>query len=213
MKQSRLMSLLEQTLSTAIGFGIALATQLIIFPWFGFHPDIGTNLAITAIFTVVSVARGYLLRRLFEALHIRTPMSPAMLAVIAERRRQIEAEGWSLEHDDLHDFGELACAGAAYALHRDIDDGVMPDVWPWSPAWWKPQGFRRDLVRGAALILAEIERFDRLRKRKPARPVDLAAMRRSAEIARGFSSSGGTMIGPHAPDAPRYPETNLTNLK
>lgn len=213
MKQSRLMSLLEQTLSTAIGFGIALATQLIVFPWFGFHPDIGTNLAITAIFTVVSVARGYLLRRLFEALHIRTPMSPAMLAVIAERRRQIDQEGWTIEHDDTHPLGELAHAGAAYAIGSNHGPLDPPSIWPWSIEWWKPQNYRRDLVRAGALILAEIERFDRLRKRRASRPVDLAAMRRSAEIARGFSSSGGRVIATHDPQPPVSPETNQASQK
>ena len=50
--------------------------------------------------TAISIARGFLLRRLFEALHIRRPLSPFMQAVIAERVRQVEVEGWSSEHDD-----------------------------------------------------------------------------------------------------------------
>jgi hypothetical protein len=67
-KQSRAMSLLETALSTMVGFAIALATQTVVFPWFGFHPAVADNLAITAVFTVVSIARQYLLRRIFEAI-------------------------------------------------------------------------------------------------------------------------------------------------
>jgi hypothetical protein len=40
----------------------------------------------------------------------------------------------------------------------------MPEMWPWSREWWKPRNSRRDLVRAAALIVAEIERVDRKEK-------------------------------------------------
>lgn len=213
MKQSRSASLTEAVLNTLAGFGISLAAQWFFLPLLGVAISLHQNLIFALIMTVISIARTFILRRVFEFLHIRTPMSPAMLAVIAERRRQIDAEGWTVEHDDAHPLGELACAGAAYALHRDIDDGAMPDVWPWSPAWWKPRGFRRDLVRAGALILAEIERFDRLRKRQPARPIDLAAMRRSAEIARGFSSSGAGVIATRDPHTLPHPEPNPASPK
>lgn len=170
MKQSRLMSWLETCLSTAIGFVVAIASQLVIFPLFGFSPPLTHNLMIGALFTVVSVARGYFVRRLFEALHIRRPLSPFAQAVIAERARQIEVEGWDLAHDDQHQAGELAIAGASYAkqayLHLDPDvvSVFRPSCWPWDSRWWKPAGFRRDLVKAAALILAEGEKFDRARK-------------------------------------------------
>lgn len=184
MKQSKLMSALESVLSTAIGFGVALLTQIIVFPLFGFDPPLVVNLLITVIFTFVSIVRQFCVRRLFEALHIRRPLSPFMQAVVAERYRQIEQEGWSLEHDDQHQAGELAQAGAAYALSgakagRDprkvtghfADVSGVPACWPWTLDWWKPTGFRRDLVKGCALIIAEGERFDRLRKRKPVQEV------------------------------------------
>ena len=108
----------------------------------------------------------------------------AWLDVQTERRRQVEAEGWTPEHDDEHDSGELAAAGAAYALHAadhlnpySQGDGgdEAPSCWPWhdgiagrgegpektEPAWWKPSTPRRDLVKACALALAEIERLDR----------------------------------------------------
>ena len=169
LKQSKLMSWVETCLNTGIGFIIAIATQVLVFPLFGYSPPLSTNLQIGLIFTVVSIVRGYVLRRAFEFLHIRRPFSPFMLAAIAERFRQIEGEGWSLDHDDDHRAGELAQAGACYARYAGSDytvKGSSPHGWPWDGDWWKPAGFRRDLVRAAALILAEGEKFDRNRKRK-----------------------------------------------
>lgn len=97
--------------------------------------------------------------------------------IAAERRRQIEVEGWTPEHDDEHLEGELAIAGGCYAIYgggrRDLtlrtksnSTGFKGEVyvargWPWDAAWWKPKDPRRDLIRAAALIVAEIERMDR----------------------------------------------------
>jgi len=88
--------------------------------------------------------------------------------IAAERRRQIEAEGWTPEHDDEHRSGELAQAAAAYALNC-CDDSDGPDlrlmgaeIWPFNDLWWKPRDRRYDLVRAGALIAAEIDRLDRL---------------------------------------------------
>lgn len=164
MKQSRLMSMLETCLNTVIGFVIAIATQILVFPLFGYSPPLSTNLQIGLVFTVVSIMRGFVLRRLFEALHIRRPLSPTMQAVIAERFRQIDQEGWSTDHDDKHNRGELAQAGASYLLHAGTESVTVPHEWPWTAEWWKPNGYRRDLVRGIALAIAEGERFDRMRK-------------------------------------------------
>jgi hypothetical protein len=164
MKQSKLMSWLETCLNTAIGFVIAITTQILVFPLFGYSPPLSTNFKIGLIFTVVSIARGYVLRRMFEFLHIRRRLSPFMLAVIAERFRQEDQEGWSLEHDDAHAAGELAQAGAAYLLHAGTESGTTPHEWPWTGDWWKPAGYRRDLVRGVALGIAEGDKFDRSRK-------------------------------------------------
>lgn len=86
--------------------------------------------------------------------------------IAAERRRQVEVEGWTLEHDDEHGDGALAEAAAVYATSRPIADenGHLTSVghlWPWSLSWFKPKGRRPDLVRAGALIVAEIERLDR----------------------------------------------------
>jgi hypothetical protein len=83
--------------------------------------------------------------------------------IAAERRRQIEQEGWSSGHDDAHDNEEMARAAVCYAAPEQFRHWLLHDVvmWPWEPGWWKPRGRRRDLIRAAALIVAEIERLDR----------------------------------------------------
>jgi hypothetical protein len=67
-KQSRRMSLAEAVANVLLGYGIAVATQAMVFPMFGLQASIEDNLLIGGIFTVVSIARGYTMRRLFEAL-------------------------------------------------------------------------------------------------------------------------------------------------
>lgn len=71
MKQSRLMSLVEALANVAVGYGVAVVTQILIFPIFGLHATLAQNLMIGAMFTLVSLARSYVLRRLFEQLRER----------------------------------------------------------------------------------------------------------------------------------------------
>lgn len=86
--------------------------------------------------------------------------SQALKDIAAERQRQIESEGWSVEHDDAHTDGSMALAAAAYA--RAPEGPTLPPLyWPWSRDWWKPKSRRSNLVRAGALIAAEIERLDR----------------------------------------------------
>jgi hypothetical protein len=62
------MSLFEATANVVVGFGLALATQLAIFPLFGIMASLTDNLLISSTFTAVSFGRSYVLRRLFEAI-------------------------------------------------------------------------------------------------------------------------------------------------
>ena len=70
MKQTKLMSFVESLGNVAIGYGIAVGTQIIIFPWFGIYIPMADNFVIGGIFTVVSIARSFALRRLFEAIRV-----------------------------------------------------------------------------------------------------------------------------------------------
>jgi len=94
-------------------------------------------------------------------------MTKAEIDVLAERLRQKEVEGWTSAHDDWLRAGELATAASRYATNAAARLGISPPClsfganWPWDDCWWKPTTPRRDLVKSAALILAEIERMDR----------------------------------------------------
>ncbi len=70
MKQSRLMSLVESVANVAVGYGIAVLTQILIFPIFGLHTTLAQNLQMGGIFTIVSIARSFALRRVFEAIRL-----------------------------------------------------------------------------------------------------------------------------------------------
>ena len=98
-----------------------------------------------------------------EARAAAPEQTAVMAEVAAERRRQTEAEGWTPEHDDEHSRGELARAAVCYADPFNEERENPPPKWPWEAKWWKPKDRRRDLVRAAALIVAEIDRLDRLR--------------------------------------------------
>lgn len=106
-------------------------------------------------------------------------LTQAARDVLAERQRQINAEGWTPEHDDEHKSGGMALAAACYACNAatwaqrepsipadDYEKFSAPGFrWPWAKKWWKPKSQRQDLVRAAALLLAEIERLDRAASR------------------------------------------------
>jgi len=66
MKQTRTMSLIEAATNVIVGYGLAVITQILIFPVFGLHATLAQNLKMGLVFTIVSIARGYVLRRLFE---------------------------------------------------------------------------------------------------------------------------------------------------
>mgnify|MGYP000529405613 CR=1 FL=1 len=72
MKQSSLMSLVESVANVVVGYGVAVATQILIFPIFGLHTTLAQNLKMGAIFTIVSIARSFALRRVFEAIRMRS---------------------------------------------------------------------------------------------------------------------------------------------
>ena len=105
--------------------------------------------------------------------------------IAAERQRQVNGEGWTLDHDDDHDRGEMAAAAAVYAMpveNREMvqcstaapgmpsDRGdafwLEPRYWPWDSDWYKPtpDDRVRELVKAGALIAAEIDRLQRAKE-------------------------------------------------
>jgi uncharacterized membrane protein len=64
--QRRAESMLEAATNVSLGFVLALLTQAAAYPFFGIHTTLQTDTAIAVIFTLVSLARSYVVRRLFE---------------------------------------------------------------------------------------------------------------------------------------------------
>lgn len=98
------------------------------------------------------------------------PTIQALEPVMHERFRQIEDEGYSVEHDDKHDRGEIAQAASVYlmpaGMREQYEDDEHPTYWPWSAESWKPtpDDRERELIKGLALGLAELERIQRAKK-------------------------------------------------
>jgi hypothetical protein len=72
MKQTRWQSFIEAWANVLVGYLVAIASQVLIFPWFGIHVPLSTNLAIGGWFTLISLARSYVLRRWFNNLKFRS---------------------------------------------------------------------------------------------------------------------------------------------
>jgi len=64
--QSRSQSLIEAITNVAVGYALAVLTQIVVFPSFGLKVSLNDNLAIGAIFVIISLLRSYALRRIFE---------------------------------------------------------------------------------------------------------------------------------------------------
>jgi hypothetical protein len=146
----------------------------------GFTVDAGTEHEArgAALHTVAESLDLFVVARSDPAAVSVSPAEPSGVELIAtERQRQIDAEGWTPDHDDLHDQGELALAAACYAIPdggdasepvrfptRSLLDGVtIPPLWPWAGRWYKrtPYDRKRELVKAGALIAAEIDRLQR----------------------------------------------------
>lgn len=69
--QTKRHSFIESLTNVAIGYGVAIASQLVIFPMYGIHIPIQQNIAIGGWFTLVSIARSYAIRRWFNRWTVR----------------------------------------------------------------------------------------------------------------------------------------------
>jgi hypothetical protein len=91
--------------------------------------------------------------------------------IAEERKRQIEQEGWSSNHDDMWEHFQLSKAATAY-LNPSNSDHVRR-FWPWDWKWWKPARASveipyevsqiKNLIKAGALIAAEIDRLQRIK--------------------------------------------------
>lgn len=81
-----------------------------------------------------------------------------------ERKRQIETEGFTSQHDELWLKGQLAIAACCYARPESKDKENPPFEFPWDGTWWKPtpDDRVRELVKAGALIAAEIDRIQNI---------------------------------------------------
>lgn len=110
---------------------------------------------------------------------------PLLVEIIGERERQVWEEGFTSGHDAAKNRdGELGRAAACYAMHGKRFPLEPPPEWPWHHHWWRPKTRRRDLIRAAALIVAELERLDD----RPEDPHDTPG---AAAIAAGGNEAPG----------------------
>lgn len=99
-----------------------------------------------------------------EALTGNEPALDYATKMVWERRRQVVEEAFTAQHDrTVNGDGQLAQAAGCYALsagyaRRD----AIERLWPWDADWYKPSDPRRNLIKAGALILAELERLDRV---------------------------------------------------
>jgi hypothetical protein len=100
-------------------------------------------------------------RRCLATCHCADPAPTGAQLIAAERERQVQLEGFTAEHDNAHDPGELIAAAAAYALLPIAPREFVCNLWPWRQSEFKPSDDDplRNLVRAGALIAAEIDRL------------------------------------------------------
>ncbi len=100
-------------------------------------------------------------------------MKTGIELIAAERHRQESWEGWSPDHDDGHEYGEMRRAAESYLWELNArfnsESGQLhkspPKIWPFEAHYWKPtEDIVRQLVKAGALIAAEIDRLQRARK-------------------------------------------------
>ena len=88
----------------------------------------------------------------------------------SERERQVLQEGYTNEHDDCETSNQLSNAAIVYACAEQSRDQVT-NFWQWDVKYWKPSsedtidGRIRNLTKAGALICAEIDRLERLKKK------------------------------------------------
>lgn len=121
---------------------------------------------------------------------IRGQLTPGVKIVLAERKRQIQMEGFDAARDDAYTNAELARAAQCYEIPHEKRNLVMkrvgeistdpndsvPISWPWPADWWKPGDRIRELAKAGALYLAEADRLKRAGEKEKAADVEKQAL-------------------------------------
>lgn len=90
-------------------------------------------------------------------------LSPGVVAGLLERQRQISAEGFTPEHDDMYTNGQLLRGAACYLLKAaGLASLRFLPFWPWDRKWFKGDDSKRCIEKAFALLVAEMERRERL---------------------------------------------------
>lgn len=99
---------------------------------------------------------------------LKTKKKSAIELIADERQRQVDQEGWTIAHDDEFEEEQLSLAAASYAMpdrrRKFLSTRNIPHFFPWRFEFWKPSPDNRikELIKAGALIVAEIERLQRL---------------------------------------------------
>lgn len=109
----------------------------------------------------------------YTATRIEPPTGVELIA--KERARQISQEGWTPEHDDKYESGQLAKAAACYSIPNVLEYlpsggmSLLMRIWPGKMQNWKPTPNNRirELTKAGALIAAEIDRLLRKGEKGP----------------------------------------------
>lgn len=120
----------------------------------------------------------------------------AMTKIAIEREKLIMLAGFDSLHDDQQLQSELVMAANSYALNAIASDeertrfeAAAPPAWPLDVDRWQPGDRKQDLIRAAALLVAEIERLNRLK------PESVDAQLKAAEVPVNTFGSGPLPIG------------------
>lgn len=68
MTQTRIASFVEAWGNVIIGYLVAVVANAVVLPAFGYQVSIADSFMIAVVFTLISLARSYVLRRVFNAI-------------------------------------------------------------------------------------------------------------------------------------------------
>ena len=85
-------------------------------------------------------------------------MSKGIELIAEERQRQIEKEGYDVNHDNQEPLNCFNLAAASYLMHQ-INPDISQSLWCWDFKYYKPKSVLKNLVRAGALVAAAIDKI------------------------------------------------------